>query len=151
MAEFKLINEIIKFSNSNIWEIAKKEWILLTIDLSDDPYTCLCGHTPIFEICKLENRINKNIVTVGNCCVNKFIGLPTKRIFNAIKRIKKDNYKSLNSDAIELALSKNWINDWEYKFYIDTLRKRELSQIQLNKRNLINNKILFRISLNKKD
>jgi len=43
MAEFKLIQEIIKLSDSKVWAIAKKEWILLTIDISDDAKTCLCG------------------------------------------------------------------------------------------------------------
>lgn len=146
MAEFKLVKEIVSLSISGNWEIAKTEWQLNEIYFSDEPETCLCGHYPIIELCELKNTKNKNVATVGNCCVKKFIGLPSDKIFQAIKRIKKDDCKSLNGEAIELAYSKNWISQWEYNFYCDTFRKRKLSDKQMLKRKQINEKVLFKMN-----
>ena len=150
MAEYKLINEILSLSVSNTWEVAKTEWELNEIYFADIPETCLCGHFPIIELCELKNRKNKILAVVGNCCVKKFIGLPSDKIFQAVKRVRKDGEKGLNGEAIELAYSKKWINDWEYNFYIDTFRKRKLSENQLSKRRQINEKVLLKINKNNK-
>lgn len=150
MAEFKLIKEIISLSVSDTWEIAKTEWELNEIYFADEPETCLCGRFPIIELCELKNTKNKELAVVGNCCVKKFIGLPSDKIFQAVKRVRKDGGKALNGEAIELARSKNWINEWEYNFYVDTFRKRKLSEKQLIKRRQINEKVLFRINKDKK-
>ncbi len=150
MGEFKLIREIILLSVADTWEFAKSEWELSEIYFSDGPETCLCGKNPIIELCEIRNKKNQQIAIVGNCCVNKFIGLPSGKIFQAVKRIRKDREKSLNSETIDLAYSKNWINDWEYKFYIDTIRKRLLTENQGLKRRQINEKILFKINKDRK-
>ncbi len=150
MSEYKLIQEILSLSVADTWEFAKSEWELSEIYFSDEPETCLCGHYPIIELCEIRNKKNQRITIVGNCCVNKFMGLPSEKIFQAVKRIRKDSEKSLNSETIELAYSKNWINDWEYKFYIDTLRKRLLTENQGLKRKQINEKVLFKINKDRK-
>lgn len=150
MGESKLIQEIIKLSVADIWEIAKCEWELIEIYFSDEPETCLCGHYPIIELCEIRNKKNQKITIVGNCCVNKFMGLPSEKIFQAVKRIRKDIDKSLNCEAIELAYSKDWINEWEYKFYADTLKKRLLTEKQASKRKQINEKILLNINKERK-
>jgi hypothetical protein len=150
MAEFKLIKEIISLSVSDTWEIAKTEWELNEIYIADEPETCLCGRFPIIELCELKNTKNKELAVVGNCCVKKFIGLPSDKIFQAVKRVRKDGGKGLNGETIELAHSKKWINDWEYTFYIDTFRKRKLSEKQLIKRRQINEKVLLKINKDKK-
>lgn len=142
MSEYKLTEEIINRSQSKVWDIAKLEWSLYQIYEADEPETCLCGHFPILEICTLKNKLNGQFATVGNCCVKKFIGLPSNLIFQAVKRVRKDNQKSLNAEAIQHAYEKGWINEWEYKFSIDTMRKRNLSQKQLQKRMKVNEKML---------
>ena len=149
MGQATLINEVLSLSVSQTWEVAKTEWILSEIYFSDEPETCLCGHFPIIELCELKNKQNENIATVGNCCVKKFIGLPTDKIFQAVKRIRKDGGKSLNREAIKLAYSKKWINNWEFGFYEDTLRRRKLSDKQILKRKQINEKVLLKISKDK--
>jgi hypothetical protein len=63
--------------------------------------------------------------------VRKFIGLPSDLIFQAVKRVRKDYEKSLNSVAIQHAYQKGWVNEWEYSFTIDTMRKQNLSAKQL--------------------
>lgn len=150
MAEFKLIKEIISLSVSDTWEIAKSEWELNDIYFADEPETCLCGHFPIIELCELKNTKNNELAVVGNCCVKKFIGLPSDKIFQAVKRVRKDGGKGLNGETIELAHSKKWINNWEYTFYVDTFKKRKLSEKQLIIRRQINEKVLFKINKDKK-
>jgi hypothetical protein len=142
MSEYKLTEEILKRSQSQIWDVAKLEWRLSRICETDEPETCLCGHSPIIEICILRNKLNSQLATVGNCCVKKFIGLPSDLIFQAVKRIRKDNQKSLNAEAIQHAYENGWINEWEYKFSIDTVRKRVLSTKQLQTRLKVNEKML---------
>jgi hypothetical protein len=83
MSEFKLTEEIINRSQSKVWDMAKLEWSLHKIYEADEPETCLCGHFPIIEICTLRNKLNGQFATVGNCCVKKFIGLPSDLIFQA--------------------------------------------------------------------
>lgn len=142
MSEYKLTEEIINRSQSKLWHIAKREWSLDSIYEADEPEICLCGHFPIIEICILKNKLNGQIATVGNSCVKKFIGLPSDLIFQAVKRVRKDNQKPLNAEAIQHAYDKGWINEWEYNFSIDTMRKRNLSQKQLQIRMKVNEKIL---------
>ncbi|SIO96628.1 hypothetical protein [Vibrio spartinae] len=143
MSGFKLTKEIIGLSVSSIWDVAKLEWSLAQIYEADEPERCLCGHFPIIEICVLQNKQNKNQAIVGNCCVKKFIGLPSDKIFQAVKRVRKDNEKSLNVEAIDHAYRSGWINEWEYNFSIDTMRKRNLSVKQLGTRKIVNEKMLF--------
>lgn len=143
MSEFKLTSEIITLSLASIWDSAKLEWVLDEVYEADEPGRCLCGHYPIIETCILKNKINNNLATVGNCCVKKFIGLPSDKIFQAIKRVRKDEQKALNSEAIEYAFNKNWINDWEKNFYLNVMRKRNLTHNQLQKKIQINNKLVL--------
>jgi len=142
MSEYKLTENIIRLSASNIWDIAKLEWDLSEVYEAEEPETCLCGHYPIIEICVLQNKINRQSTIVGNCCVKKFIGLPSDKIFQAVKRVRKDDQKSLNIEAIQHAFDKGWINQWEYDFSINTMRKRNLSAKQLATRKNINTKML---------
>lgn len=143
MATIKLIKEILSLSVSDNWEIAKDEWEINYIYFSKKAEMCICGHFPIIEICEIKNKKNEKFAVVGNYCVKNIIGLPSDKIFQAVKRVRKDNEKGLNGESIELAYSKNLINDWEYKFYIDTLKKRKLSEKQLIIRRLINEKVLL--------
>ena len=109
MSEYRLTEEIIKLSMANQWDLAKLEWGLESVYKEDTPDTCLCGHRPILEICIIHNNHNHNRAIVGNCCVKKFIGLPSDKIFQAVKRIQKDEQKSLNIEAIQHAYDKGWI------------------------------------------
>ena len=111
MSEYKLINEIIEKSENNLWDKSKLEWKLIDVKRSNSPARCLCGHYPITNLCYLANKINSNTVIVGNCCVKKFMGIASDKIFQSIGKIDKDNEKSLNIESIEHAYKKKWIND----------------------------------------
>lgn len=142
MAEYHLIKEIIKLSEANIWDEAKVEWTLSKVHEVDEPQTCLCGHSPIIEICLLRNKYNGNVAEVGNCCVKKFIGLCSDKIFGAVKRVRKDREKSLNIETIEHAFEVGCIDDWERNFYVDVMRKRILTTKQRQKKIEINEKMI---------
>lgn len=146
MSEFKLTAEIVARSNSTIWDLAKREWSLAEVYEADEPETCLCGHTPIIEICVLRNRVNGSHAEVGNCCVKKFMGIPSHLIFDGIKRVRKDPTSALNEAAIEHASSRGWITGWEETFLLNTKRKRALSDKQAAIRLRINQKVLRQFS-----
>lgn len=142
MSEFKLTTEIVARSVSSVWDAAKLEWTLHEVYQAEDPDTCVCGHFPIIELCVLRNKLNRELATVGNCCVKKFIGLPSDLIFQAIKRVRVDATKSLNGESLAHAKEKGWINQWEYDFYLKIMRKRNLTTKQTEKKLQINRKFM---------
>lgn len=83
----------------------------------------------------------KRKLRVVNCCVKKFNN-KTDKIFRAVAKVKKDFEKSVNSETLNLAFKNTWINAKEYKFYMDILRKRKLSEKQTNWKIVINKKML---------
>ena len=145
MSEFKLTTEILALSSTSKWETAKLEWDLHEVFESEEPETCLCGHYPIIENCVLRNKFNAHLATVGNCCVKKFIGLPSDLIFQAVKRIRACITKSLNGEAVSYAYERGWINEWEFSFYADIMRKRVLSPKQTATKEKINRKFLLKM------
>jgi len=146
------IKRILELSEADIWEEAKLEWKLVRIDFArkEEWESCLCGKTPICELCRITNSLNGNSTQVGNICINKFTDLPSNLIFTNIKKVFKDVDKSFNEVTTEYIYEKDWINEWEYDFLIDTERKRKLSNKQYKKRVSINSKILrkFKIERN---
>lgn len=142
MGQAQLRDEILQLSDADTWEAARREWFLDGVYETEFPETCLCGHFPIIELCEIRNLQNGNEATVGNVCVNKFIGLPSDKIFQAIKRVRADDTKALNEEAIEHAFARMWITEWERDFYMKTWRKRALSTKQAAKRVEINHRVL---------
>jgi hypothetical protein len=143
--KYQLKKNILALSESDIWPIARTEWELSEVYFEDEPSTCLCSHFPIIEVCVLRNKSNGNLAEVGNVCVNGFIGIPSKIIFDGIKRVSKDTTKALNLSAADYAQRKGWVNDWEHEFLVDTARKRILSPRQMSKRDQINRTVLSRM------
>lgn len=140
---YKLAVEIVALSVADTWDEAKLEWALEDVFYSDEPGVCLCGHRPILEQCIIVNQHNGNEAIIGNVCVKRFLGLPSDKLFAAINRIAKDPSRALNTETVEYAHRKGWMNDWERKFYMDTLRKRGLSPKQRAKREQINQQVLY--------
>ena len=144
--KFKLSREIISRSEADDWRDAKHEWTLVGIYFADSPGTCLCGHSPINECCVLENRFNGLEVVVGNSCVNKFLNLPSSKLFAAVKRIGEGIECSPNEALIDFAFEKRWINDYERSFLNDTKRKRQMTTKQMAWRVRLNRALLYRVS-----
>lgn len=142
VSQAQLMIEILERSVAQTWEEARSEWSLYEIYEADEPETCLCGHFPIIELCVLHNRRNGIKATVGNLCVKNFLGLPSDRIFQAVKRIRRDPSNSLNPEAIQHAFERQWITGWERDFYLSIMRKRNLTEKQSAKKLQINDRVL---------
>ena len=71
--------------------------------------------------------------------------LSSDKMFAAIKRVTDDETNAFNVELIEHAFAKGWINQWERVFYLDTWRKRKLSDRQMAKRLQFNRKILAQV------
>ncbi len=147
MAErYKLFDEILSLSESQDWDIARMEWELTGITIEQNE-TCLCGHHPISELCHIRNVENGTTTFVGNHCINKFReDLEMSAVFNAVKKVKKNPTASLSSKAVEYFRERGWLNDWEFKFYLDVFRRRtKMSEKQWMHKQRINEKILSKI------
>jgi hypothetical protein len=122
------------------------EWSLHRIYFKDreDPGTCLCSHFPIIECCVITNRLNGDSAVVGNCCVERFLHLPSGSIFAGLRRVARDAGQALGAAAVEHAFRLGWINRWEFDFCHGTLRRRRLTPDQRAKRRDINRKVLAR-------
>lgn len=138
----QLKTAILARSQATDWEVARKEWKLTQIYEAEEAETCLCGHTPIIEICVLSNTVNGQIAEVGNRCVKRFLGLRSDLIFDGIKRIRADISKSLNADSTVFFYEQGVLTTWEYDYQNSTLSKRALSLKQLEIRHRINQKVL---------
>lgn len=147
MTKFEHLQQgILALSKSQQWEAAASEWKLQSVYFAPMAQSCLCTHSPIKEICVLTNSLTRATTEVGNCCVKKFLNLPSDSIFEAIKRIQKDSTTALNEEAIELFHRKEWLTEYEAGFCRNTRNKRKLSQKQADIRLRINNKVLARLN-----
>lgn len=99
---------ILALSVSQDWEAAKKEWKLASMYEVDEPDTCLCGHSPIIEVCVLTNALNGQVAEVGNRCKKRFLGLRYDLIFTGVNRVKDDVTKGLNPDTTLFFLSEKY-------------------------------------------
>ncbi len=140
--QYRLSQEIIKLSNASSWDEARPEWEVGDIYRVRTKRACLCGHFPITKLCILRNKKNGREATLGSVCVLKFLEVDLGTLFDAIGRIQEDDKKALNAKMIDHAHDRGWLNDWERKFYLDTLRKKKLSKKQLDTRVKLNRKVL---------
>lgn len=136
----RLKAHILPLSEANDFETARKEWRLIGIELSEEFDNCPCGKE-IKEHCYIENTKTHNKTYVGNVCINRFIGIETGNLFNGLRRIMADPAANANSELIEYAFERGFIYENEYKFLIDTKRKRKLTERQLAWKEKINRRI----------
>jgi hypothetical protein len=151
MSQYRLITALLARSQSKVWWQAQLEWEFVTVQRGDGKHGCLCGHSPIVNLCKLRNKLNMNTAIVGNCCVKRFLNLPTNSIFDAVKRIEQDPTRSVNLQTLNHVRGEAWITEWEYDFYRQIQRKqfKKLSPKRASIKIEINHKILRRIRNNK--
>jgi len=67
----RLKEHILSLSVSKNFEVAKTEWSLHSIEVSEEMDSCPCGQD-IKEHCYIENKKNGNTTYVGNVCINIF-------------------------------------------------------------------------------
>lgn len=133
---------ILPLSQSQIFDVARREWDLVGVEISDEFDNCPCGQE-IKEHCYIRNRINGNSTYVGNVCINRFIQIDTGNLFEGLKRIAKDVSANANNDLVEHAYRMGYLfGEKEYLFLKQTMRKRILSPAQLAWKQKINRRIL---------
>jgi hypothetical protein len=138
----RLKAHILPLSVPKSFDVARKEWSLVAVELSEEFNECPCGQE-IKEHCYIRNRLNGNETYVENVCINRFIQIDTGSSFDSIKRIAKDLTANANSDLIEHAYRMGYLyGDKEYTFLKQTMRKRNLSaaqiawKVKINRRNI---------------
>ncbi len=136
----RLKAHILPLSRANTFELARAEWKLVGVEITEDFDYCPCGKD-IKEHCYIENSLTGNSTYVGNVCINRFIGIDTGNLFDGLKRIAKDPFANPNLDLIEYAWKLGYIYETEYTFLIETRLKRKLSPKQLAWKEKINRRI----------
>ena len=136
----RLAKHILSLSHAHDFQIARKEWSLVGVEVSEEFDNCPCGQE-IKEHCYIENNINGNKTYVGNVCINRFIGIDTGNLFQGLRRIAKDETANANVDLIAHAYKLGYIFDSEYKFLMETRLKRKLSEKQISWKIKINKRI----------
>lgn len=142
----KLKAHILGLSSSDFFEEAKNEWKLVGVEIHLGLTKCPCGQG-IKEICLLKNHVNGNRTYVGNVCVNQFIGISTGSLFSGLNRIQLNADANANEDVINHAYTFGYIYENEFKFLMDTRKKRKLSLGQLAWKKKINWRITSQVKV----
>lgn len=145
----RLKAHILPLSRSNVFDVARTEWDLASVEITEEFDNCPCGQE-IKEHCYITNRITGQSTYVGNVCINRFIGIDTGNLFDGLKRIANDPYANANLDVIEHGRRMGFIYDTEYDFLVRTRLKRKLSQKQLEWKRKINRRIIQQISVQRR-
>ncbi len=116
---------MIERSREKDWQQAKLEWDLWDVYRVGEEQECLCGHHPIFQICTLKNQLTRKTAEVGNVCVEKFLGMRSKRIFSALRRIRADPARSLNKESVEMFMRLEIISAQDAEEYLSFYRRRK--------------------------
>ncbi|USU07421.1 hypothetical protein NF700_09880 [Sphingomonadaceae bacterium OTU29MARTA1] len=125
------------------WDEAKAEWELHFVYEDPSDRSCKCEHSPIHQICVINNRKNGNKTEVGNVCVKRFLRLLSNRIISVIRRLRWDINKSLNPKALELFKERGVISHAEEQDYLIYWRRRKHMNDDQKKQKLdINNRVL---------
>ncbi len=133
---------ILPLSVSRNFDVARQEWDLVAIEISEEFDNCPCGQD-IKEHCYIRNRLNGATTYVGNVCINRFMCVETGNLFEGLKRIAKDLTANANNDLIEHAYRMGYLyGEREYTFLKQTIRKRILSPAQLEWKIKINRRIV---------
>jgi hypothetical protein len=141
---------ILSLSVSQRFDIARAEWSLVAVEISEEFDQCPCGQE-IKEHCYIRNRLNGNETYVGNVCINRFIQIDTGNLFDGLKRITKDLAANANSDLIEHAYRMGYLyGEKEYTFLKQTMRKRNLSDAQIAWKVKINRRIVAQTVVRKR-
>lgn len=146
----RLKAHILSLSVSQRFDVARTEWSLIAVELSEEFDECPCGQE-IKEHCYIRNRLNGNESYVGNVCINRFLQVDTGNLFDGLKRIAKDLAANANNDLIEHAYRMGYLyGEKEYTFLKQTMRKRNLSAAQIAWKVKINRRIVSQTVVRKR-
>ncbi|GAA0517531.1 hypothetical protein GCM10009414_28930 [Tatumella terrea] len=145
-----LKSHILNLSESEDFSVACSEWILDSIELSEEWDNCPCGQD-IKEHCYIKNKLNNKTTYVGNKCIKRFMQKDEDNLFSGMRRIKENPRANASQAVIDYAQRKGYLHDEkEYNFLVQTKNKRKLSELQLRWKEKINNRILSGIVVKKR-
>lgn len=126
------------------WKAVLQEWDLKEVyQITTSKFqTCACGHSPIKNICVMNNRITGKFIEIGNVCVQKFGDSRLIAITNNIEKLLKGCTKSINPAMAQVAYKDGVISSWQMQFTEDTCLKRDLSPKQFAQRLRVNRQII---------
>ncbi|MEZ6030327.1 MAG: hypothetical protein R3C46_11320 [Hyphomonadaceae bacterium] len=146
----KLQAHILSLSVAKRFDLARSEWSLVAVEISEEFDHCPCGQE-IKEHCYIRNRLNGRETYVGNVCINRFIQIDTGNLFDGLKRIAKDLTANANNDLVEHAYRMGYLyGDKEYVFLKQTMLKRNLSKAQIDWKIKINRRIVSQTVVRKR-
>jgi len=138
----RLKRHIIPLSLSGAFDVAKSEWDLIGVEITEEFDNCPCGQN-IKEHCFIKNRLTNHQTYVGNVCINRFMGIATGPLFEGLKRIAADTSANANDAVIEFSYKMGYLyGEGEYNFLKRTKLKRNLSAKQIAWKQKINRRIV---------
>jgi len=141
---------ILSLSVAQRFDVARTEWSLVAVEISEEFDQCPCGQK-IKEHCYIRNRLNGRETYVGNVCINRFIQIDTGNLFDGLKRIARDLTANANRDLIEHAYRMGYLySEKEYAFLKQTMLKRNLSKAQIDWKVKINRRIVSQTVVRKR-
>ena len=147
-----LINEVLALSESNVWEIAVKEWKIADCeeDLSRSS-DCICGKENLRYLFTIENELNGSyLYPIGSSCIRKFgredLQSETKvqeDMFRLLHAVENNEFITLDSGYFtrkliialyeEGAFENNAYNNYDgmndCQFLLDMFNKRDKTDI----------------------
>ena len=150
---WRLPEFLVALSDGDTFPAVLREWELAYVEhleKGEESETCLCTHQPIREVCHIQNLQNGNVAIVGNCCVKKFEGdtafKGTHKIFDSLKRLRKDRNKNANEELIQYAYDRRILTKNEYDEYLGIWRNRTFTDRELKLIPRLNQRIIDRTS-----
>jgi len=137
----RLKAHILPLSRAQTFPVARAEWDLVSVELSDHFDNCPCGQE-IKEHCYIKNRLTGHETYVGNVCINRFLGIDTGTLFDGLRRIKADVNANANLAVINYAQKMGYLFDQEYAFLLRTKNMRKPTPAQAAWKLKINQRIL---------
>lgn len=138
----RLMREIIDLSVAKNWGDAKREWDYLYIVDNLDMDNCLCG-VEIRYLHYIQNRLNKKITFVGSKCIEQFGNEFLTGSSGICERLARK--MRLTEAQVLLCRERDYLDDYQYEFYLDCRLKRVLTENQERLFNKIHSKIEFAI------
>lgn len=138
----RLKEHILPLSSAPTFDLARREWSLAGIEVSEEWDNCPCGQE-IKEHCFIHSRVAGMRAHVGNVCSNRFIGIDTGTLFDGLKRIAGLNSARASEDLIQHAFALGYLHDAKERDFLMSIRfKQKLSVAQEKWERFIHQRIL---------
>jgi len=138
----RLKEHILPLSSAQAFDVARREWSLAGIEVSEEWDNCPCGQK-IKEHCFIRNRVTGAETYVGNVCINTFIGIDTGTLFDGLKRIAGGKPARANEDLIRHAFAMGYLHGEKERDFLMRIRlKRKLTPAEEQWERFIHRRIL---------